>query len=99
MYHGDTNEGQCLKLHMIRKEREKGKMAVNRTSTGNLQIISRPCRNWVTGHCQLTATDPFPPYVYTDVGGLYPEPPLKHWAPTNQCHSEMLIKTLLPNHV
>ena len=42
MCHGDTNERQRFKLHMVKKEGEKRKMAVNQTSTGNLQIFSWP---------------------------------------------------------
>ena len=52
MYHGDTNERQRSELHMVRKDGGKGKMAVNRTSTGNLQIFSRPFSSRVTGHRQ-----------------------------------------------
>ena len=49
-------------------------MAVNRTSTGNLQIFSRPFSSQVTvttnSHWSI-------PFLYTDVGGLYPKSPLK----------------------
>ena len=37
---------------MVRKEGGKGKMAVNRTSTGNLQIFSQHFSSRVSGHRQ-----------------------------------------------
>ena len=55
---------QCLELHMVRKEGGKGEMAVNRTSTGNLQIFSRPFSSRVTGHRQQPMIHSLLKYVF-----------------------------------
>ena len=55
MYHGDTNERQCLELHMVRKEGGKGKMAA-KGSAKNLEVAGAG-----PVHC-LFSLPPFFPY-------------------------------------
>ena len=42
MYHGDMNEKTMLGTTHGKERGGKGKMAMNQTSTGTLQIFSRP---------------------------------------------------------
>ena len=69
MYHGDTNERQRLELHMVRKERGKGKWQRTPFSLSFLTMCSYECcLSFVSFMCSCQALDRACPHWYKKRG-------------------------------